>query len=301
MLFLNSTWSSDPGIPTRREVADSSHWNLWRVRQAPFNDLADGHDVILIDTWPGGGRVTWQVRAQDVVATNYTSKSGAVRKIARVLGLKLADVRNSDYTIRGPDAGYLLAWSYRPVVRLNLPRPADMRFRPNGWLRMDDPATLRRWGLGATVPANQRLPARSPIGQGRLGIAERLAVERHAMGRAEQWCRRNGWPVVDDVSRRKSWDLEARKQRNGESLFVEVKGTTSTKLEVEVTHAEVQHAQANGDSTVLIIVSGIVLTKGAQPNASGGKLHVVKPWSPGASELRPSRYRWKARVSQPGS
>lgn len=298
MLFLNWTSPSDPGMPTRGEVADSSHWNLWRVRQPPFNDLADGDDVVLVDTWPGGGRMTWQVRSTNVVASSYGSKPDAGRQIARALGLTPAQVRKSDYTVRGPDVGYLLAWSYRPVRRLNLPRPVDMKFRPNGWLRIDDPSTLRRWGIVATAPRmNQRPPARSPIGQGRLGLAERLAVEAHAMARAEEWCRKSGWPVVEDVSRRSSWDLEARKRRGAKPLFVEVKGTTGKKLEVEVTAAEVRHAQGNPADTVLLVVTEILLKKGPSPTASGGTVHAIHPWSPEASELTATRYRWKAAGS----
>lgn len=299
MLFLNWTSSSDPGIPTRAEVAGASHWNLWRIRQPPFKDLADGSEVVLVDTWPGGGRLTWQVRAQNVVASDYSSKADAVRQIASALGLRSADVRTHDYTQRGPDAGVLLAWSYRPVRRLDLPRPPDMRFRPNGWLREDDPGTLRRWGLskGQTASRKEAAPRRSPIGQGRLDVAERFAVEAHAMDRAEDWCRQNGWPIVEDVSRRSSWDLEARKRRNGRPLFVEVKGTTGRKLEVEVTEGEVRHARANPRDTVLIVVTDIVLKRGKQPGASGGKLHSVYPWSPEDNELRPTRYRWKSRTA----
>jgi len=170
-------------------------------------------------------------------------------------------------------SGYLLDWSYRPVRRLDLPRLVDMKFRPNGWLRVDDPATLRRWGLAATAPrVKQRLPARSPIGQGRLGLAERLAVAAHAMARAEEWCRKSGWPVVEDVSRRSSWDLEARQRRGARPLFVEVKGTTGKKVEVEVTAAEVRHAQGNPADTVLLVVTEILLKKVPSPTASGGKV-----------------------------
>lgn len=117
------------------------------------------------------------------------------------------------------------------------------------------------------------------------------------MDRAEDWCRQNGWSIVEDVSRRSSWDLEARKRRNGRPLFVEVKGTTGRKLEVEVTEGEVRHARANPRDTVLIVVTDIVLKRGKQPGASGGKLHSVYPWSPEDSELRPTRYRWKSRTA----
>lgn len=115
------------------------------------------------------------------------------------------------------------------------------------------------------------------------------------MNRASDWCRENGWSIVDDVLRRCSWDLEARKVKGGVPLFVEVKGTTGSKLDVEVTDAEVRHALANPKSTALLIVTDIALSKGEIPAASGGKPHVIRPWAPKATELTPTRYRWRPR------
>ena len=143
MLFLNWTNTSDPGMPTRAEVADGFHWNLWKTRQVPFAELSHGTDIVLVDSWPGEGRLTWQVRATDVVAAPYATRGGAVRLVATGLGPKRSVVRNHDDTAGRPDAGYALAWNTRPIRRLDLPRPADMTFLRNGWLRVDDPAVLR--------------------------------------------------------------------------------------------------------------------------------------------------------------
>lgn len=294
MLFLNWTNTSDPGMPTRAEVADGFHWNLWKTRQVPFADLSDGAEIVLVDSWPSGGRLTWVVRAKDVVASPYATKDEAVRLVARGLGLQRSVVRSHGYTAGRPDAGYVLAWSPRPVRRLDLPRPDDMTFLRNGWLRVDDPVVLRRWGLAGGQPAAaQPRPRRSPIGHGRLGVAERVAVEDHAMRRAEAWCRQHGWPIVEDVSRQSSWDLEARKRKGGRVLFVEVKGTTGSKVDVEVTAAEVRHARMHPGDTVLIVITEIRLKRGAHPTASGGRIHVVNPWDPTDSELTTTRYRWR--------
>jgi hypothetical protein len=296
MLFLNWTSAADPGMPSRHDIAGSSHWNLWRTKQPPFNELVDGTDVVLVDSWPGAGRLTWQVRARQVIAAPYPTKADAVRQIGRALGISPSEIRNHPYTVRGPDSGVLLAWSYAPTRRLDLPRPPDMRFRPNGWLRVQDVNTLKRWGLtgGVTQPAvASKKPPLSPISQGRLGPAERVTVEDHAMQQAMDWCRRNGWPIVEDVSRRRSWDLEARKRRNGQPLFIEVKGTTGNSLEIEVTHGEVQHAKDNPTATILIVVTAIVLKRRSQPTATGGTLHVINPWSPSDDQLSPTRYRWR--------
>ena len=54
---------------------------------------------------------------------------------------------NTPYTESHPDSGFLLAFRYRPVRRLNLLRPKDLKFRQHGWLKENDIATLRRWGV----------------------------------------------------------------------------------------------------------------------------------------------------------
>jgi hypothetical protein len=291
MLFLNWTTTSDPQMPARSEAA-GHHWNLWKTRQPPFRELKDGDDVVLVDSWRHGeGRLTWQVSARSVLASQYTSKSDAVRQISRALGLTAAQVRRSEYTARGPDAGYILAWRWEPKHRINLSRPADMAFQRNGWLSLSDPRTLQRWGLQGDAP--RRPSNRSPIGQGRLSPAEREVVERYAMDRATEWCRDNGLGVVEDVSKRCSWDLEARRNSMGPRLFVEVKGTTGSQLSVEVTEAEVQHARANPKATALIVVTDIKLKRGSSLRATGGTTRVIEPWSPDDGKLTPTRYRWK--------
>jgi len=292
MLFLNWTSSSDPGVPTKAEVAQGAHWNLWRTRQPPFKAFEEGSQVVLVDTWPTGGRMTWLVRAKDVVAGPYATKDEGVRLIARGLKIKRAEVRDHDYTTGRPDAGYVLAWNYVPLKRLDLPRPPGMRFQQNGWLSVDDPSVLKGWGLDAATPTPTPMTKTLPSGQGRLKLEERLAVETRAMVLAADWCRQNGWPLVTDVSTTRSWDLEARQKTTSAPVFVEVKGTTGPKRVVEVTSGEVKHAQANPDRTVLVIVTDIRLKKGDMPVASGGKLSVIHPWSPEATALKPTRYRW---------
>lgn len=259
----------------------------------PFHDLENGTEIVLVDSWRGGGRLTWLVRAKDVVASPYSSKAEAIRLIAGGLSLAPAVVRRHDYTVGKPDSGFVLAWNARPIRPLDLPRPDDFGFRYNGWQRIDDPDVLRRWGLAPKEALGDRRPRKSPIGQGRLGLAERVAVEDHAMQLAEAWCRQNGWGIVNDVSREQSWDLEARKRKGGRTLFVEVKGTTGAKIDVEVTAAEVRHAQQHPEDTALVVVTNIQLKRGARPVASGGDLHAVKPWNPAKPELTTTRYRWR--------
>jgi hypothetical protein len=297
MLLLNNAHSSDPGMPTRAELADLCHWNLWKVRQHPYNAFNEGSHVIWVDSWPGGGRMTWEIEARIVEKQAYTSKTEAARVIAKSLGFDdYRDALDHEYTTSGPPSGYLLAFNFRPVRRIDLPRPLDLRFRQNGWLSVDDPEVLERWGVGKSlVPARGGFVRYRSIAQGRLPVAQRLAVEQRAMEEATKWCRDNGWFHVDYVSSRKSWDLEARKSKTSKPLFVEVKGTTSSSTKVDVTAAEVRHAGDNPRDTALVVVTGITLHDVAgKPRAKGGRLHLWYPWEPRKQELQSIVYRWTA-------
>jgi hypothetical protein len=241
--------------------------------------------------------MTWEVEARTVQKRAYTSKTEAARVIARVLGLDYRYVHDHEYTVNGPPSGYLLAFDFLPVRRLDLWRPLDLRFRPNGWLSVEDPAALARWGVVtsgvSTMSAGDEAAPDRGIAQGRLPVAQRLAVEQRAMEEATKWCRDNGWFHVDDVSHRKSWDLEARKSKTAKPLFVEVKGTTSSSTKVDVTAAEVRHADDKPRNTALVVVTDITLHDVAgKPRAKGGRLHVWYPWEPRKEELRPIVYRW---------
>jgi hypothetical protein len=153
VLFLSSEThdSKPPRMRTRREVQkDLCHWNLWPTRMMPYKDLTNGTHVVLVESWRGGGWLTWEVAAVQVLAAPYQSKAEAVRMIARRLKITEREVRGHDYTRKGPDAGFLLALRYKPVRRLELPRPPDMRLQQHGWLKVEDPRLLARWGIDAS-------------------------------------------------------------------------------------------------------------------------------------------------------
>jgi hypothetical protein len=123
-------------------------------------------------------------------------------------------------------------------------------------------------------------------GQGRgLSAEERKAVELHAMAMAKSHYRQS-WPVVEDVSNRKPYDLECRS--GGRFLHVEVKGTTGGASSVLVTANEVDHAREHAGRVALFVVSGIMLHRepGAAPITSGGTPHIFEPWDIDQCSLR---------------
>jgi hypothetical protein len=114
---------------------------------ASLHQLKDGSPVVLVDTWRDGSRLSWQIQAVDVLNVPYNSKEAAIRLISGHLKLTRPIVRANGYTQKGPDQGYLLAWRFKPIRRLALPRPADLKLQRHGWLSVDDPGRLAAWGL----------------------------------------------------------------------------------------------------------------------------------------------------------
>jgi hypothetical protein len=190
MLFHGDNYrtNGDPGMPSRAWMTNSyRHWNLWMTRRLPYQDLVDGSRITLVDSWTDGGqtlgRLTWEVEAVNVLKMEYSTKAQAIRAIAAQMNETVSYVKGNRYTMNGPVRGYLLAWQVKPVRRLDLPRPPDMKLGRHGWLRENDPARLTAWGLrpsGLAVRTPQVQTTHTRQGQGhgrRLTPAENRAVE----------------------------------------------------------------------------------------------------------------------------
>lgn len=174
VLFKNNPHVRRPIPLTRSAVADLCWWNLWQRPQPPFEALAVGDPVVLVDSWPTGSRLGWEVVVSDVEHARYATKAEALRTRA----ISLARVETDPYTAAKADVpGVLIAWRASAVRHLDRPRPAGLRFRQNGWLSEDDPRILRSWGMldedpGDDPASNVRLPTRSTIGS-MLAIRDR--------------------------------------------------------------------------------------------------------------------------------
>jgi hypothetical protein len=140
--------------------------------------------------------------------------------------------------------------------------------------------------LDITRPASN-----SRMGQGfGLTAPERKAVEMRAMDVSETWLLGEGYKVKNTAAK-KPYDFEA--QKDGEVLYVEVKGTTSDVADaIAMTHGEVSLHQAKKGRTALMIVSSIRLLKDPEhPSASGGILETMLGWDIDDWLLEPTSFR----------
>lgn len=122
-------------------------WNMWSVRQTPFNDLNNGEEIVYVSGGgPKVGRLMFTARADCLVAEEYLShthawdlmKASLPKDVLKDTGVTRKFFLTNPYTLKAPASGWLLAWSGTPVRWLDRPRPAGMKFRPNGWTWLDD-------------------------------------------------------------------------------------------------------------------------------------------------------------------
>ena len=141
------------------------------------------------------------------------------------------------------------------------------------------------------ITAANEAAGRRGRGQGRLqNSAERDAIEQRAVDLATAHLVGLGY-TVKDVGLTKSYDLHATK--DGEILYVEVKGTTSPGEQVVLTRKEVEFMTQEHPRTMLIVVRRIDLDRsGSAPVASGGRLEAIHPWLIEPDHLVPISYRY---------
>jgi hypothetical protein len=137
-------------------------------------------------------------------------------------------------------------------------------------------------------PRRSTPSARLPI---RLNSEERTAIERRAVEMVADHFRSSQYSVRD-VGATESYDLDVKK--DGEHLYILVKGTGSVGDELIVSHAEVQLAEALRPHLMLAVVGGIKLDRESRSaRAYGGELVSCSPWRVQLSNLRPIAYRYR--------
>jgi len=139
---------------------------------------------------------------------------------------------------------------------------------------------LAREAVGAASAAHEK-----KAGQGFASTAEfRTAVEMHAMKVATGYFEAKGYEV-EETSKNRPYDLVATK--GDKTVYVEVKGTTTSGEKVFLTKNEVAHAQEHPGQCVLFVVHGIEVESDeeGQVVASGGVYRIIEDWVPEDEDL----------------
>jgi hypothetical protein len=132
-------------------------------------------------------------------------------------------------------------------------------------------------------------------GAGRItDVALRIAIESHAVRQAKDYYREQGYDVTEVG---KPYHLHAVK--DDDELHVEVKGSTLSADDVELTINEVRHA--HDIRTDLYVVDQIQWEVQADGTIStaGGRERRWPDWRPAEVDLTPTRYRYQLPTGRP--
>lgn len=141
-------------------------------------------------------------------------------------------------------------------------------------------------------PGDDRPPRR---GTRRLGRQSnpivRKAVERHAVDWALAHFSEIGY-LVEDVGDTESFDIFAVGPMNDE-LHIEVKGSTTESIAIELTDGEVKHWGPEYER-VLMVVDRIICEIDSEGTVitAGGRARVWRNWDIDTDALEPTRYRY---------
>lgn len=121
-------------LPESSEEFAADFWfNLWRVKLWPYRELVVG-DLLYWYESPTK-RIVWKSRVTDLDRFPYDGKDSVRNRLVSRFG----DFDPAQpYFVNAPEQGYCLAWKIMPLQRVDLPKPDDLRFPQQGWLRVDD-------------------------------------------------------------------------------------------------------------------------------------------------------------------
>ena len=121
-------------LPESPEDFAAGFWfNLWRIKLWPYEELVSG-DILYWYESPSRC-IVWKSRVVDVDRFTYNSREEVQIRLEARYGE--FDTTQS-YFVEAPEQGYCLAWRVVPIERMRLPKPADLRFPRQGWLRVDE-------------------------------------------------------------------------------------------------------------------------------------------------------------------
>jgi hypothetical protein len=115
-------------LPERpRELSEEPSYNLWSRRLWPYTDVAVGDTLFWYESKTGA----WKSEVTDVVRFRYASK----HEVAKRLRLPREEIKSA-YFRHAPNSGFCLSYKVKPLERINFPKPDNLRFPHQGWLRV---------------------------------------------------------------------------------------------------------------------------------------------------------------------
>jgi len=120
-------------LPGSFEQMEQGVWvNMWTRKLWPYLDLNINDTLYWYETI--SSCVVWKTAVVEVERFSYDNKDKAFRKLKDKFG---PFDENHPYFLKAPRFGYCLAYAIKPLERLSLPKPNELKFPRLGWLRIN--------------------------------------------------------------------------------------------------------------------------------------------------------------------
>jgi len=123
--------------------------------------------------------------------------------------------------------------------------------------------------------------------------AIRRAIEKYAMKKARKVLEAKGYDGFEETASYECYDYRCR--IHGALRYVEVKGTQTDGVSVNLTHNEVEQARDHPNDSNFVLVHSIKLIKAGRLQLRNGTSRIREGWVPHMRDLKPLTYRWMVK------
>lgn len=131
-------------LPTSKQMEQGVWFNMWVRRNWPYLELNHNDTLYWYETI--SGCIVWKTAVVEIDKFSYNNKSKA---FLRIKDRFCPFDENQQYCLDAPNSGYCLAYTVKPLERVNLPKPTDLKFPMLGWLRIN--RNIYRDWLGVVI------------------------------------------------------------------------------------------------------------------------------------------------------
>lgn len=118
-------------------------FSLWMNRLWPYNELQSRDELYWYES--PSRAIVWRTQVIQVEAVAYDDRDQALEGIEQAFGVAID--RKQTYLDDRPSTGFCLAYRVEALEKMNLPKPAGVRFSQSGWERTERPA-IAAWLSG---------------------------------------------------------------------------------------------------------------------------------------------------------
>ena len=156
------------------------------------------------------------------------------------------------------------------------------------------PELVKNFDEVARIAATQKSKSRSGSWGRHADDRKKRAIEKHAMQLAQEYLEELGY-ICEDVSAQKSLGYDLRAVKGEEIVGVEVKGSSITRIQIDLQSSEVEFALRSTlpIRSLLFVVDEIDCEGDSDPyKTHGGRTRKWWDWKPEQLALSPTQFRY---------